>query len=195
MSSLIGSKGPTGRGVAGYRTGSIQNYTPEQMNLFRSLFSNVSPDSYLSKLAGGDEAMFEQIERPQLRQFNDIQGNLAARFSGQAGGGRQLSLGSQKSSGFRNTLNAAGADFAESLGARRQELQRQALRDLMDISSTLLEKKPYEQFLYEKKKPFWQQILGGSLPIIGSGVGALFGGPAGAQVGGSIGSAASKAFF
>lgn len=188
MSSLTGSRGPTGSGVAGYRTGSVQQYTPDQMKLFKSLFSNVSPDSYLSRLAGGDQGMFDQIEKPQLRQFNNIQGNIASRFSGMGSGAR-------RSSGFQNTINAASSDFAESLGSRRQELQRQALKDLMSMSGELLGAQPYKQFQYEPQQPFWQKILGGALPLAGSGLGGLFGGPAGAAIGGRIGSAAGQAFF
>jgi hypothetical protein len=189
MSSLLGSRGPTGRGIAGHKTGSLQQYTPEQMNLFRSLFSNVSPDSYLSRLAGGDEALLSQQEQPALRQFSQLQGNLASRFGGQGG------MGGRRSSTFQNTMNAQASDFAQDLQGRRMELQRQALRDLMDISGSLLEKRPYQQYQYEPQQPFWQKILGGSLPLVGGGLGALLGGPAGAAIGGRLGSAAGQAFF
>lgn len=190
MSSMYGSSGsrsPTGK-VAGYKVGQMQNYTPEQMNLFRSLFSNVGPDSYLSRLSQGDEGLFSEMEEPALRQFSGIQGNLASRFSG-------MGMGARKSSGFQNTSNQAASDFAGDLQSRRQELQRQAIKDLMGLSSDLLDKRPNEQFLYEKKKPFWQQLLGGAAPIGGALVGGLLGGPAGAAIGGRAGASAGQAFY
>jgi len=188
MSSLYGSMGSGNKIPKGYQMGSMQNFSPEQMNLFRSLFSQVGPDSYLSKLAGGDEDIFNQIEAPAMRQFSSLQGNLASRFSGMGSGAR-------RSSGFQNTANQAASDFAQDLQSRRQGLQQQALRDLMSMSGELLGQKPYENFLYEKEQPFWQKILGGALPLAGAGLGGLFGGPAGAKIGGSIGSAAGNAFF
>jgi len=52
---------------SGYELGKIQQFTPEQMNLFKTMFGNVGPDSYLGKLAGGDQATFDQMEKPALR--------------------------------------------------------------------------------------------------------------------------------
>jgi len=187
MSSQYGSRGPVGR-IAGQRIESSQQYTPEQMQLFKSLFSHVGPDSYLSRLAGGDEQLFSQMEAPAMRQFSGLQGNLASRFSG-------MGLGGRRSSGFQNTATQASSDFAQDLQSRRQGLQRQALQDLMGMSNTLLGQRPYEQYGYEEEQPFWKQILGGALPIAGGAIGAAFGGPAGAAVGGKIGSAAGRAFI
>lgn len=199
MSSMYGSTGrasgrnsPTGRGnmaPEGYNVGQIQNYSPEQMDLFKSMFSNVGPDSYLGKLAGGDEETFSQIEQPALRQFSGLQGNIASRFSGMG------SMGGRRSSGFQNTMTQAGSDFAGQLQSRRMDLQRQAIKDLMGLSGDLLDKKPYENYLMEQQQPFWQKIAGGALPIAGAGVGAFFGGAPGAKIGGKVGAAAGQAFF
>lgn len=188
MSSMYGATGAANKIPKGYELGRLQQYTPEQMNLFQSLFSHVSPDSYLSRLASGDSSLFEQMEQPALRQFSGIQGNLASRFSG-------MGLGARRSSGFQNTMTQAGSDFAQDLQSRRLELQRQALGDLFNMSGSLLGQRPYEQFLTEKKKPFWQQLLGGALPIGGALIGGAIGGPAGAQIGGMAGSAAGQAFY
>lgn len=188
MTSQYGSRGPTGR-VAGHRIESMQQYTPEQMQLFQSLFSHAGPGSYLSRLAGGDQGAFEQMEAPSMRQFAGLQGDLASRFSG-------MGLGARRSSGFQNTATQASSDFAQQLLSRRHELQRQAIQDLRGLSSDLLGYSPYEQFGYEKQhQPFWQKLLGGALPLVGAGAGALLGGPGGALAGGKIGSAAGQAFF
>ena len=60
----------------------FQQFTPEQMQLFQQLFGNVGPDSFTSRLAGGDQSAFEDIERPALQQFAGLQGQTASRFSG-----------------------------------------------------------------------------------------------------------------
>ncbi len=193
MSSMYGGTGRMGGGnqvPKGYQMGQMQNFTPEQMNLFQNMFSHIGPDSYLSKLAGGDQGTFEQMEAPAMRQFAGLQGNLASRFSG-------MGMGARRSSGFQNTANQASSDFAQSLQSRRQELQSQAIRDLMGMSNQLLGQRPHENYLQENDDhPFWQKILGGALPMAGTAFGftpwgAASGGP---SAWGAIGSAAGKAF-
>jgi hypothetical protein len=137
---------PTGGDIVpkGYELGQLQQFTPEQMQLFQQLFSHVGPESYLSRLAGGDEEMFRQIEKPALRQFGELQGGLASRFSGMGG------LGGRKSSGFQNTLTAAGSNLAQDLQSQRQGLQRQALLDLGNMSQMLLGQRPQERDFFQK---------------------------------------------
>lgn len=194
MSSMYGATGAgAGNKVpSGYKVGRLQQFTPEQMQLFQSMFGHVGPGSYLSRLASGSPEMFEEMEAPAMRQFAGLQGQLASRFSGGGGAG---SLGSRRSSGFQNTATQAGSEFAQDLQSRRQQLQRQAIMDLMGLSSNLLGERPYEQFLTEKKKSFWQQMLGGALPIGGALIGGTIGGPAGASIGGQAGAAAGQAFI
>jgi len=155
--------GRTGNMVPkGYRQGQLQQFSPEQMELFQRLFGQVGPESQLSRLAGGDQSQFEQLEAPALKQFGELQGNLASRFSG-------FGAGARRSSGFQNTMNQAASDFAQQLQAQRLGLQRQALQDLMGMSSQLLAQRPYEQFLV-KKPPSFLQSLGGAL---GENLGSL----------------------
>lgn len=185
-SSMSGFKGPTGLGTgqastgknfrekipSGYKAGALQQFTPEQMQLFQQMFSQVSPDSYLSRLAGGDEELFSQMEEPALRQFSQLQGGLASRFSqgGGSPGGRQQALGARRSSGFQNTTNQYASDFAKDLAGKRQELQRQAIMDLMGLSENLLGQRPYERFLTQKEEK--KSGLGG---LLGAGIGGLAG--------------------
>jgi hypothetical protein len=191
MSSLSGYRGPTGGNMMGgvtggdiipegYKRGQLQQFTPEQLNLFKQLFSHVSPESYTGRLAAGDEDIFNQIEAPQFRQFNDTLAGIASRFSQ---GGGHGSLGSRRSSGFQNQTTAAGANFAQDLAAQRQQLQRQAIQDLMGMSNTLLNQSPYERFLAQKPQKelsFLQQLMlglsGGVGQGVGSGITALLGG-------------------
>lgn len=186
MTSLTGNRGPIGqfkdKVPHGYGVASIQQYTPQQMGLHEQQFQHVGPESYLNRLAGGDQSLFTEMEAPAHRQFAEKIGGLASRFSGIGTGGRH-------SSGFQNTATAAGSNFAQDLASRRQELQRQAIMDLMGLSNQLLNQRPYERTLYEK--PQKQSWLGALAPLAGAGIGGLFGGPAGASFGGQIGSSFS----
>jgi hypothetical protein len=164
MTSMIGSTGMSRTGAVsgqnmtgnqipkGYKAGQMQQFTPEQMQLFQQMFGNLGPDSFLSRLAGGDQSMFEQMEAPALRQFGELQGQLGSRFSG-------MGTGARRSSGFQNTTNQAASDFAQQLQSNRLGLQRQAIGDLMGMSNQLLNQRPYEQFLMKKQKPWWQELL------------------------------------
>lgn len=187
MSSSL--SGYTGMGMknkvpSGYKSGQMQQFTPEQMQLFQQMFSQVSPDSFTSRIAGGDQGAFEEMEAPAMRQFSEVLGGLGSRFSGMGGPG---SLGARKSSGFQNTATAAASNFAQDLASRRQQLQRQAIQDLMGMSSDLLGKRPYEQFLVpkqQKESTGWGGLAGGALGGIG---GFLAGGPSGALTGAQLG--------
>lgn len=148
----------------GYKSGSLRQFTPEQMKLFGQSFGSVGPDSYLSRLAGGDESLFNEMEAPALRQFGALQGNIASRFSGMGSGAR-------KSSGFQNTINSASSDFAQQLQSKRQDLMRQARMDLHGMTQDLLNQRPYEQFVVPKSKPWWQEFL----TSIGGGAGQALG--------------------
>ncbi len=194
MNSMIGSRGPTGgvkgdRVPKGYNVGQLQQFTPSQLKLFKQMFSHVSPDSFLSKLSGGDQESFDEREAPALRQFNELQGNIASRFSGMGTGGRH-------SSGFQNTMNQASSNFAQDLQSKRQDYQRQALMDLMGISKELLGERPYDRALFQK--PQKQQSSGGWGGAIGAGLGGiggfLAGGPAGALSGARVGYGVGSGF-
>lgn len=148
----------------GYEAGNLQQFTPEQMQLFSSLFQQVSPQSFLGKLAGGDQSQFAAIEAPALRQFGQLQGNIASRFSGMGSGAR-------RSSGFQNALGGAATDLAERLQSQRMGLQQQAIRDLFGMSNQLLAQRPYEQFLTEKPDSFLKQLMIGLSPALAQGVG------------------------
>lgn len=206
MTSLIGSKplNTTGGNISssqtgfqagnkvpkGYQMGQVQNFTPEMMGLFQQLIGQVGPDSYLSKLAGGDEAIFNQIEQPSLKQFGGLQAGLASKFSG-------MGQGSRNSSGFQNTQNQAAMDFASQLQANRQNLQQTALKDLMSMGNQLLGNRPYDQFLVEEEEeqnPWWKNLIGGGLRGGGAALGAYFGGPMGGMAGLHGGNAIAKSF-
>lgn len=154
-------------GGGSYKTGQLQQFTPEQMNLFKQMFGQVGPESFTSRLAMGDQGAFAQSEAPAQRQFAELQGGLASRFSGMG------SFGGRRSSGFQNASNAAAQDFAGQLAARRMDLQRQAIQDLFGMSHNLLSQRPYENYLMQPRQNFLQQLLGGAAGGLGQGIGTI----------------------
>jgi len=178
---------------SGYRKGTVQQFTPDQMKLLKNSMRHVGPNSFLSRLAGGDESMFAEMEAPALRQFQGLQGQMASRFS--QGGGGPGALGARHSSGFQNYANQATSDFAQQLQGQRMELRNQALRDLMSMSNELMGQRPYENFLVKKqqKQGFdWGGLAGGAAGATG---GFFLGGPAGAATGASLGYNAGSGLF
>ncbi len=155
----------------GYKLGQVQQYTPEQMELYNQQFGQVGPDSYLSRLAGGDESLYAEQEAPALRQFNELQGNTASRFSG-------AGMGARRSSGFQNQSTAAASNFAQELQSKRQDLQRQALNDLMGYSNQILAQRPYDRQIYQKeeKPSYWSQIAGEGAKQIPGAVASYYSG-------------------
>lgn len=193
MTSMTGSRGPAGNKIPkGYKTGRLQQYTPEQMGLFQQMFAHTAPGSQLSKMASGDQESFAPQEALAQRDFQNFQGQLGSRFSELAPG----AMSARRGSGFQNAATQGSQDFALQLSAQRQQLQRQALADLMGISGSLLEQRPYEQFLVKKqqKPSFGSRLFGAAAPIAGAALGGAFGGPGGAMLGGQIGSQIGSGF-
>lgn len=165
----------------GYQRGQLQQFTPEQQQLFSRLFSHVSPESFTGRLAAGDQGAFEQYEAPALRQFQQALGGAGARYSG-------LGMGAQQSSGFKHQIGGMGTDLAERLAGNRMNLQRSAIEQLMSMSQMLLGQRPYESFLIEdERKNPWGGALSGA--VSGATAGAPFG-PWGAAIGGLVGGTA-----
>lgn len=156
---------------SGYKKGQLAQFTPEQMNLLQMLFGGSmggiqSALQNLSGMAAGDEGMFSQMEAPALRQFSELQGNIASRFSG-------MGTGARRSSGFQNTMGAAGADLAERLQGNRMNLQQNAIQQLLGLSGSLLGQRPYDRFIVENPWLNAASSLGGSAAkIIGAKYGA-----------------------
>lgn len=142
----------------GYASGYQQQFDPQQMKLFSEMFSHVDPNSFLSKIAGGDQQAFDEMEAPAWRNFNQAQGQLASRFSG-------MGMGGQKSSAFKNTMGQLGSDFAQDLQSKRMQYRQQAIKDLMGLSSDLLGQRPYEQFMAEKGPSNFEKFLNYAAPM------------------------------
>ncbi len=173
----------------GYSAGQMAKYTPEQLDLFKSLFSQVGPHSQLAQQAAGHGAGFEPFEEAGRRAFQEYSGQLGSRYSG-------MGLGARRGSAFKNEASQAAQDFALQLATQRQQLQRQAMQDLMEHSRMLLGQEPYERFLNEEEEkpaPKWHSFVKTGLPIAGSLIGGAFAGPGGAQLGGQLGNLQASA--
>lgn len=157
----------------GYDVSRLQQMTPQQIQLLNQRMEDVGPDSYLAKLAGGDQSMFEEMERPAMRQFQGLQSQMASQFSG-------MGMGSRHGSGFQNSMTQAGSDFAQDLASKRMELRNQAIRDLMGMSNQLMNQRPYETSLAEKPVSAWQDIGGRFAAAVPAAVASAFGAPGGA---------------
>lgn len=195
MSSMTGATGtPIGnmqtglnKAPKGYKQ--YMNFSPEQMQLFQQLFSHVGPQSFTSRLAGGDQGAFEELEAPAMRQFQGLLGDISNRFSGTGLGGRH-------GSAFQMAGTQAASDFAQQLQSQRMALQRQALQDLFGMSNELFGHKPE---LVERQPEGWKKALGIGLPIAGAIAGGAIGSAVpglgtaiGAQLGSSLGGGVSK---
>lgn len=169
-----------------YDLAQLQQFDPMQKRLYGQQEQYLGPQSYLARLAGGEEGIFDEIEAPALRQFQALQGDIASRFSG-------MGLGGRKSSGFQNATNTATSEFVQDLASKRNELKRQALQDLMGFTDTILGQRPVDRSLVEKqqkqpKQSGWNAFasgLGGAIP--GAITGFATGGPVGAVAGGAAG--------
>ena len=153
----------------GYQSGFLQQMGPEQMGLMNQNIGMLGQDSYLGRLASGDQSQFEQMEAPAWQQFQQAQGQMASRFSG-------MGMGAQKSSGFKNSMGQMGSDFASQLQSKRMDYRRQALEDLMGFSNQLLGQRPYEQFMAQKGPSKFEKFMNYAAPIAQSAIKAGAGG-------------------
>ena len=173
--------------VSGYKQKQIQQYTPEQMQLFQQMLESIMPGisggtDFLSKLASGDQEAFDEYERPAFRDFEKLLGQIGTRFS---------HLGAQDSNYFENAVSGAGSELAENLASKRLDIRNKAIESLLSHSHTLLNQRPYENVLLKKdgnKGTNWGKVAG---TAGGAGVGFLLGGPGGAAAGATVG---NKAF-
>jgi len=180
----------------GYRQISAPRLSPQQQQLFSQVMGASGPGilggiNRLSQMAQGSPEFFEQLEAPALRQYGQALGGIGARYSQLAPG----AMSAQRSSSFQNALTGSAADLAEQLQSQRLGLQQSAIQQLLRLYSSLLGRDLSNQFLVPKKQSGWGSLLGGSLPIIGAGVGGYFGGGTGAAIGGKVGAAAGQAFL
>ena len=175
-SSMSGGKG----NIPGYQQGSMSTLSPQQQQLYSQMLQGSQGGigaglQHMSRLAGGDESYFQQLEAPAMRQFGALQGNMASRFSG-------MGTGARRSSGFGNASSSAAQQLTESLQAQRMGLQQGAIDSLLGIGRDLLGTQTQENYLMPNQMSGFQQFmlsLGGG---IGQGLGTAGGMYAGSKI-------------
>ena len=150
--------GPTGgkppkTKIPGYSQYQIDKFTPEMKQLYDSMVGSVGPGAvsgtdWLSKIAGGDESAFEEMEKPAYNAFEKQLGSIGNRYS---------HLGALDSNYFENATAGAGRELQENLQSKRTKLRQEATNSLLDQSNRLMDKEPYEHFM-KKKKSNWDWI-------------------------------------
>ena len=167
MPSFPGAKLPSG-----YSAYSLPTMGSDQKGIYDMLkgqFQGGAGDVYqkLFGMASGDEGTFDQLEKPALRQFNEvIAPGIASRYSGS---------GISNSSGMQNSIAGAGASLAEQLQSQRTGLMRQSMQDVLGLGNMLLGT-PTQQFGITQKESLLRdlmQLLGTAGGQFGSTYGAL----------------------
>lgn len=172
---------PTLPRIKGYRGAQVPQYTPEQMQMFQQSAQGIQPGvssglDYYSRLAGGDQSMFDQIEAPTYEAFNKLLGNVGSRFS---------QYGARDSSAFQNAVSGAGSQMAMDLGARRNELRQNAIDKLLGQQQFLLGQRPF-QAVYGQKQQKQGFDWGNVMKILGPIIGGMAAGAPGAMAGGAL---------
>jgi hypothetical protein len=155
----------------GFGQFSMQTMGPGQSQIYdliRGQFQGGAGDVYknLLSMASGDQGMFQQLEAPALRQFQQqIAPGIASRYAGS---------GISGSSGMQNSLAAAGGNLAENLQSQRMNLMQQSMHDVLSLGNTLLASPDRQYGLYQKQNMLrdLMQMLGGA----GSQAAGIFGG-------------------
>ena len=157
---------PSFKDPSGYRATQLPTMTPEASNLYNKLLGGVSRGSEgaisrLSRLASGDESLFKEMEAPAYQAFDKLLGQIGSRFS---------QFGARDSSAFQNAVAGQGAELAQNLSSQRNQIQNDAIMQLLGLSNQLLHTSPFENVLTPKNRDTsgmeWAQLIGQVAPQI-----------------------------
>lgn len=177
----------------------VSNYSPEQQQAFKSLMAQLGGGGALNQGYGNALGILQQyldpqsdiyrnFEQPYLQEFNEqIIPQLAERYAGLGGSGMS---GALSSSGFGQSLGAAGSQLQTNLAQMKSTMQNQALQRILgQYNQSLQTGLGAEPFSYQQ-----QQGSSGFLgPILGA-AGTAFAGPFGGALGKMAGSGLSNLF-
>lgn len=166
MSMSAVPKLPKGFGI--YSLPTMGGGQADIYNMLKGQFQGGAGDIYqnLLSMAKGDQGMFDKLEAPALRQFQQqIAPGIASRYAGS---------GISGSSGMQNALASAGGNLAENLQSQRMNLMQQSMHDVMNLGHTLLGTQTQQFGLVQKQDLLRElmQMLGGA----GSQAAGIFGG-------------------
>lgn len=137
----------------GYSASVIPKYNDQQQDFLKNLLSKLGASSMgaadqLGSMASGQGGAFDNMENQAMNFFNN---KLAPSINQQYA--HQGMLGS---SAFQGALSQAGQGVTEDMYNQRQNLQQQAIRDLLGLSERLgtTQMSEYGVFAKPKKDKF-----------------------------------------
>jgi hypothetical protein len=166
MSFSATPKVPSGYGM--YSLPTMGGGQKDIYEMLKSQFMQGGGDIYqrLFGMAKGDQDLFNQLEAPAIRQFQQqIAPGIAQRYAGSG-------IGS--SSGMQNALAGAAGNLAENLQGQRMGLMQQSMHDVLHLGDMLLGS-PTQQFGLVQKQNLMNQLM----QLLGAGVsqaGGIYGG-------------------
>lgn len=137
-------------------------------NMLKGQFQQGGGDVFqkLFGLAKGDSDMFDQLEAPAMRQFQQqIAPGIAQRYAGSG-------IGS--SSGMQNSIAGAGANLAENLQSQRMGLMERSMQNVLGLGDRLLGT-PTQQFGLSQKENMMRDFMQ-MLGMAGGQMAGVFGG-------------------
>lgn len=177
---------PSWEKVSNYNRGqqrSLRNVNKAQQQLSQGGYQDAI--GLLQQYLNPQSDVYKNFEQPYLQEFNQqIVPGLAERFAGMGAMGGGLS-----SSGFGQSLGAAGANLQAQLAQMKQQYQRQSINDLLNqynqLTSTSLNARPFEN-VYDPGTEGQLGIGGEILKGVATGAASAFGGPFGKFAGNKL---------
>jgi len=178
MSSLSTQNLPKVKGYNRVSTPLMNDYSRDQL---RNYMQQISPHTTgaintLGQQAsgqGGEEYKKAAIANYQQNDLPAILQQLAAHGSG-------------KSSGLQNALASSAQGLGQNLAARREDMQSQAIQQLLGFNSDFMNMRDYEHGFLEKPESGMSKFMTKGLPAIADIIGAIYGVPNVGSTGKSI---------
>jgi len=131
--------------------------------------------SLLEQYMNPESDVYKNFEKPYMTQFNEqILPGIAERFGGANAMGSGLST-----SGFGQSLGAAGANLQAQLAQMKQQFQRQSINDLLNqynqLSNQSLNAKSFENTYQPGSTGLLGGVATGLSGALGTGLGLNFG--------------------
>jgi hypothetical protein len=159
-----------------------QVYTPQQMGVLQNLLSSLMQgngqggqgggqggnflDYYNQLLGGGEQSDFENFAAPFRQEFQDQTiPMLAERFAGGGGG----MGGALSSSGFGQSLGAAGSQLQNQLAALYAGLRQHAAGQMAGLTGTALGAQPYALIQKQASPGFLPTLAGNAFSAFTGG--------------------------
>lgn len=169
MSSLSSQNMPKVKGYNRISTPLMNDYSRDQL---RNYMQQISPHTtgainQLGQQAsgqGGEEYRKAAISRYQQEDLPSILQQFAAHGSG-------------KSSGMQNALASSAQGLGQNLAARREDMQSQAIQQLLGLNSDFMNMRDYEHGFVEKPESGISKFMTKGLPAIADIIGAIYGIP------------------